>query len=130
MPCASCTGCVPNVVYPTPHLSQPNPLPSPFLLSPCRLPAPPGKVVIDAFRMIPDAGGMMGMLMPQAEPRQTTSHVGFLKKPTIQAQIHGLNKYYYSIVLDWRKNDLEEQVRPKRGLLYAYMCGTHALRPV
>ena len=70
-----------------------------------------GKVVIDAFRMIPDGGGgMMGMLMPQGEPRQTTSHVGFLKRPTIQAQIHGLNKYYYSIVLDWRKNELEEQM--------------------
>ena len=87
-------------------------------------PCPAGKVVIDAFRMIPDGGGMMGMLMPQAEPRQTTSHVGFLKRPTIQAQIHGLNKYYYSIVLDWRKNDLEEQVRAAVCcvLCVAYIC--------
>ena len=68
-----------------------------------------GKVVIDAFRMIPD-GGMMGMMMPQQEPRQVTSNIGFLKKPTIQAQIHGLNRYYYSLVIDWRKNDLEEQM--------------------
>ena len=69
-----------------------------------------GKVVIDAFRMIPD-GGMMGMMMPSAnEPRQTTSNVGFLKRPTIQAQIHGLNRYYYNVVIDWRKNDLEEQM--------------------
>jgi 26S proteasome regulatory subunit N11 len=69
-----------------------------------------GKVVIDAFRMIPD-GGMLGMLMPStSEPRQTTSNVGFLKRPTIQAQIHGLNRYYYSLVLDWRKNELEEQM--------------------
>ena len=73
-----------------------------------------GKVVIDAFRMIPD-GGMMGMLMPQTEPRQTTSNVGFLKKPTIQAQIHGLNRYYYSLVIDWRKNDLEEQMLMNLG---------------
>ena len=70
-----------------------------------------GKVVIDAFRMIPDGGGMMGMMMPSTqEPRQTTSNIGFLKKPTIQAQIHGLNRYYYSLVIDWRKNDLEEQM--------------------
>lgn len=69
-----------------------------------------GKVVIDAFRMIPD-GGMMGMMMPStSEPRQTTSNVGFLKRATIQAQIHGLNRYYYSLVIDWRKNDLEEQM--------------------
>lgn len=70
-----------------------------------------GKVVIDAFRMIAGQGGMMGMLMPpNAEPRQTTSNVGFLKKPTIQARIHGLDRYYYSLVIDWRKNDLEEQM--------------------
>lgn len=67
-----------------------------------------GKVVIDAFRMIPG----QGMMMPMAagEPRQTTSNIGFLKKPTIQARIHGLDRHYYSLVIDWRKNDLEEQM--------------------
>ena len=70
-----------------------------------------GKVMIDVFRMIPNQGGMMGMLMQQtSEPRQTTSNIGFLKKPTIQARIHGLDRYYYSLVIDWRKNDLEEQI--------------------
>lgn len=73
-----------------------------------------GKVVIDAFRMIPD-NGMMGMIMPNTEPRQTTSNIGFLKKPTIQAQIHGLNRYYYSLVIDWRKNELEEQMLMNLG---------------
>lgn len=70
-----------------------------------------GKVVIDAFRMIAGQGGMM-MMMPQqnAEPRQTTTNIGFLKKPTIQARIHGLDRHYYSLVIDWRKNDLEEQM--------------------
>lgn len=68
-----------------------------------------GKVVIDAFRMIPGIGMMM-MPQPGSEPRQTTSHVGHLKKPTIQARIHGLDRYYYSMVIDWRKNDLEEQM--------------------
>lgn len=67
-----------------------------------------GKVVIDAFRMI--AGGNQMMMMTNTEPRQTTSHVGFLKKPTIQARIHGLDRHYYSLVIDWRKNDLEEQM--------------------
>jgi len=69
-----------------------------------------GKVVIDAFRMIPDNISATMMMGQMQEPRQATSHVGFLKRPTIQAQIHGLNRYYYSIVLDWRKNDLEEQM--------------------
>lgn len=66
-----------------------------------------GKVVIDAFRMIAGQNQMMGMI---PEPRQTTSNIGFLKKPTIQARIHGLDRHYYSIVIDWRKNDLEEQM--------------------
>eukprot|EP01033_Poteriospumella_lacustris_P014616 gene14617-10450_t len=68
-----------------------------------------GKVVIDAFRMIPGQGMMM-MMPSSAEPRQTTSNIGFLKKPTIQARIHGLDRHYYSLVIDWRKNDLEEQM--------------------
>jgi 26S proteasome regulatory subunit N11 len=55
--------------------------------------------------------GQNQMLMPvSSEPRQTTSNIGFLKKPTIQARIHGLDRHYYSLVLDWRKNDLEEQM--------------------
>ena len=51
---------------------------------------------------------MMGI--PSTEARQTTSNVGFLKKPTIQARIHGLDRHYYYLVIDWRKNDLEEQM--------------------
>ena len=69
-----------------------------------------GKVVIDAFRLIGGQGGMMGMIAAPTEPRQTTSNIGFLKKPTIQARIHGLDRHYYSLVIDWRKNDLEEQI--------------------
>lgn len=67
-----------------------------------------GKVVIDAFRMI--RGQNQFMLPTSSEPRQTTSNIGFLKKPTIQARIHGLDRHYYSLVIDWRKNDLEEQM--------------------
>ncbi len=70
-----------------------------------------GKVVIDAFRMISGAGNpLMMAAMANTEPRQTTSNIGFLKKPTIQARIHGLDRHYYSLVIDWRKNDLEEQM--------------------
>mmetsp|Transcript_18262 Transcript_18262/g.19023 ORF Transcript_18262/g.19023 Transcript_18262/m.19023 type:complete len:313 (-) Transcript_18262:150-1088(-) len=68
-----------------------------------------GKVVIDAFRLVGNQQQMMLMQAP-TEPRQTTSNIGFLKKPTIQARIHGLDRYYYSLVIDWRKNDLEEQI--------------------
>ncbi|CAM9161556.1 unnamed protein product [Choristocarpus tenellus] len=64
-----------------------------------------GKVVIDAFRLINPQMMMLGQ-----EPRQTTSNVGHLNKPSIQALIHGLNRHYYSIVIDYRKNELEEQM--------------------
>merc|ERR1712196_344272 len=49
-------------------------------------------------------------MMLGQEPRQTTSNVGHLKKPSIQALIHGLNRHYYSMVIDYRKNELEEQM--------------------
>jgi len=61
-----------------------------------------GKVVIDAFRTINPQLVMMGQ-----EPRQTTSNVGHLNKPSIQALIHGLNRHYYSIAIDYRKSELE-----------------------
>lgn len=64
-----------------------------------------GKVVIDAFRLINPQTLMMGH-----EPRQTTSNVGHLNKPSIQALIHGLNRHYYSIAIDYRKNALEENM--------------------
>ena len=56
------------------------------------------------------AGQNQFMMSMNKEPRQTTSNVGYLKKPTIQALIHGLDRYYYSMVIDWRKNELEEQM--------------------
>lgn len=64
-----------------------------------------GKVVIDCFRLINPQLMMLGQ-----EPRQTTSNVGHLKKASIQALIHGLNRHYYSMVIDYRKNELEEQM--------------------
>ncbi|GAB4819532.1 hypothetical protein N2152v2_006578 [Parachlorella kessleri] len=64
-----------------------------------------GKVVIDAFRCISPQTMMLGQ-----EPRQTTSNVGHLNKPSIQALIHGLNRHYYSIAINYRKTELEERM--------------------
>jgi 26S proteasome regulatory subunit N11 len=64
-----------------------------------------GKVVIDAFRLIPSQN-----IISQREPRQTTSNIGHLHKPSIVSLIHGLNRHYYSMAIDYRKNELEERM--------------------
>ncbi|CAO4364022.1 unnamed protein product [Caenorhabditis nigoni] len=64
-----------------------------------------GKVVIDAFRTI----NPQSMALNQ-EPRQTTSNLGHLQKPSIQALIHGLNRHYYSIPIAYRTHDLEQKM--------------------
>jgi len=64
-----------------------------------------GKVVIDAFRSINPQQSMMGQ-----EPRQTTSNVGSINKPSIQALIHGLNRHYYSIAIGYKKHELEQKM--------------------
>ncbi|KAK0656959.1 JAB1/Mov34/MPN/PAD-1 ubiquitin protease-domain-containing protein [Cercophora newfieldiana] len=64
-----------------------------------------GKVVIDAFRSINPQTLMLGQ-----EPRQSTSNLGHLNKPSIQALIHGLNRHYYSIGINYRKTALEENM--------------------
>jgi 26S proteasome regulatory subunit N11 len=45
---------------------------------------------------------MMGI-----EPRQTTSSIGHIQKPSLVAIAHGLGKYYYSIAINYRKNEFE-----------------------
>lgn len=64
-----------------------------------------GKVVIDAFRLINPQAYVLGQ-----EARQTTSNLGHLNKPSIQALIHGLNRHYYSIAINYRKTLLEENM--------------------
>uniref|UniRef100_A0A6B2LB90 MPN domain-containing protein n=1 Tax=Arcella intermedia TaxID=1963864 RepID=A0A6B2LB90_9EUKA len=64
-----------------------------------------GKVVIDAFRTINPQLIVMGQ-----EPRQTTSNIGHLQRPSMQAIIHGLNRHYYSLPITYRKNELEEKM--------------------
>lgn len=58
-----------------------------------------GRVVIDAFRSINPQLVMMGQ-----EPRQTTSVVGLLNKPSIQALIHGLGRHYYSLCVGYLRS--------------------------
>ncbi|CAB4279220.1 unnamed protein product [Prunus armeniaca] len=64
-----------------------------------------GKVVIDAFRLINPNTVMLGQ-----EPRQTTSNLGQLNKPSCQALIHGLKRNYYSLAVNFRMNGLEEKM--------------------
>jgi len=64
-----------------------------------------GKVVIDAFRLINPQLMMLGQA-----PRQTTSNLGHLRKPSIQALIHNLNRHYYSINISYTQNELEQKM--------------------
>lgn len=64
-----------------------------------------GKVAIDAFKLI-----SKDIILSGSEPRQNTSNVGKLKKPTAQALFHGLNKAYSSLVINYRKNDYENKM--------------------
>ncbi|KIK43388.1 hypothetical protein CY34DRAFT_81883 [Suillus luteus UH-Slu-Lm8-n1] len=64
-----------------------------------------GKVVIDAFRLINPQTVIIGR-----EPRQTTSNIGLINKPSIQALVHGLNRHYYSIAVNYRKTELEQSM--------------------
>ena len=63
-------------------------------------------MVIDAFRLINPLLGVSG----GHEPRQTTSVNGHLNKPSIEAMYKGLNKYYYSININYKTNELEQKM--------------------
>lgn len=64
-----------------------------------------GKVMLDSFRLINQQSAMLGI-----EPRQTTSNLGSLKRPSLQALMHGLGRHYYCLVSAYRKNELEEKM--------------------
>lgn len=64
-----------------------------------------GKIMIDAFRSIDKSTMMTG-----TEPRQTTSNIGHLTKPNRVAQAHGLDRFYYSIAINYRKNEFEQKM--------------------
>ena len=44
------------------------------------------------------------------EPRQTTSNIGHISRPSYNALSHGLNKHYYSIAINYRKNENEQKM--------------------
>ncbi len=64
-----------------------------------------GRVVIDAFRLINQQTAMLGI-----PPRQQTSNLGHLKKPSLHARVHNLNRHYYSINIGYRKDELEQRM--------------------
>jgi 26S proteasome regulatory subunit N11 len=64
-----------------------------------------GKIVIDAFRSIDKQ-----VMMSGTEPRQTTSNIGHIQKPSRVAEAHGLNRFYYSIAINYRKNEFEQKM--------------------
>ncbi|CAJ0936184.1 unnamed protein product, partial [Mesorhabditis belari] len=64
-----------------------------------------GKVIIDAFRTINPQNAALNQ-----EARQTTSNIGHLQKPSIQALIHGLNRHYYSIPIAYRPHEREQKM--------------------
>ena len=61
--------------------------------------------MIDAFRTIPEE-----VKMSNLEPRQTTSNIGHLSPPSAVARIRGLDKFYYSIAINYRKNEGEQKM--------------------
>jgi 26S proteasome regulatory subunit N11 len=73
-----------------------------------------GKVVMDAFRLISgDSMPMMGLNFGSgsaAKPRQMTSNLGHLRKPSLQAIYHNLNRRYYSINTTTSKDELDNQM--------------------
>lgn len=91
-----------------------------------------GKVVIDAFRLTNPHLQALGQ-----EIRQTTSNLGHLQKPSIQvcnnqlipiiyfryyiictqALIHGLGRHYYSLPINYRKNELEQKVNDNTEMI-------------
>lgn len=48
--------------------------------------------------------------MQGIEPRQTTSNIGHIQKPALVALAHGLGKYYYSIAINYRKTEFEQDM--------------------
>ena len=66
-----------------------------------------GKVVIGAFRCI--AQNQMSIATP-SEPRETTSFIGSLEKPSIKALVRGLNRLYYQMPVAYRMSNYEQQM--------------------
>ena len=66
-----------------------------------------GKVVIGAFRCIGD--NPLQMQTPE-EPRQTTSFIGHLEKPSVKALVRGLGRLYYQMPVVYRMSEYEQKM--------------------
>lgn len=64
-----------------------------------------GKVVLDAFRLIPN---QMGLTV--SEYREVTSNIGYYNSPSVIALLHGLNRNYYSFNIQYKKTEMEEKM--------------------
>ena len=64
-----------------------------------------GKVVIGAFRCI---GENPLQLQSIDEPRETTSFIGHLEKPSVKALVRGLNRLYYQMPVSYRMSEYEQ----------------------
>ncbi|CAB3396767.1 unnamed protein product [Caenorhabditis bovis] len=69
-----------------------------------------GKVMLDAFRSINPLNLHIRPLAPTAEPRQTTSNLGSLCKPSLISVIHGLGTKYYSLNITYRLTHHEQNM--------------------
>ena len=81
-----------------------------------------GRVVMDAFRVVSSQN-----MLYQVEPRQTTSNLGHLQKPSMVAIIHGLNRHYYSMRIEYRRNVMDEAMLLKmsqRGWTKSLVSGS------
>lgn len=63
-----------------------------------------GKVIIDAFRTVSLHSHY------SSEPRQVTSNIGYLNKPSVVSILHGLNRQYYSFNITYKKHELEQKM--------------------
>jgi hypothetical protein len=78
----------------------------------------PSLAVAHAFRCCPRPRPALQTMMLGQEPRQTTSNLGALNKPSIQALIHGLNRHYYSIGINYRCAPRGFRAAGQRNLIY------------
>lgn len=61
--------------------------------------------MIGAFRRINPVAFQQG-----DEPRETTSFIGHLEKPTTKALVRGLNRQYYQMPVVYRMSECEQQM--------------------
>ncbi|CUS13394.1 unnamed protein product [Tuber aestivum] len=86
---------------------------------------------MDRLQVYAAVQGLGGVSAPPGmEPRQTTSNLGHLNKPSIQALVHGLNRHYYSILINYRKTHLENMLMNLHKTVWADGLTMRDFRPL